>query len=156
MGEGGGIILKSGTRGKFKSDRPVYMVNDFGKSNTTYKYIKSVTLCNERNSTLKKSLIVSSKYDSIITKNGDILSGTILAEQFVLKTSYAGLTIKTTDIESINLEGSGRNIKTVQLRTGDRISGVTEDKTVEIKLPIGSELTLEKDKIKLIDFKKSK
>jgi len=57
------------------------------------------------------------------------------------------------DIRSIDLEGGGHNIETIHLRSGDRISGILKNERLEMKLPIGSSVIFEKDKIKRITFK---
>ena len=151
-----GILeLTSGTKGSYKvyQDENLYFVTEFGKSSLSIKNVKYIGRCqasslNKRNSNLPK------KTDSVLMKNGDVLSGLILTAEFILKSSYADLTIKTADIRRIQLEGGGQNIEIIELRSGDRISGLIKNEHIEIKLPIGPALALEKDKIKLITFKK--
>lgn len=154
---GVGIITsRSGTKASFASCYSLNFISEFGEGYIWMSRLKSVTRCDT--STLNKSNVDVSSYknDVIIMKNGDILSGTILTSQFVLKTSYADLTIEAKDIDNINLEGSGQNIETITLKNGDRISGILKTNIIEIKLPIGTQISVDKDKIKLIRFKKTK
>lgn len=96
---------------------------------------------------------VSSKIDKIVLKNGDSVSGIILTDTFKLKTSYGELEFKSKDIKTINLEGGGNNVDVVMLRVGDKMSGVIINTHIKIRMTNGTEIVIEKDKVKEIIFK---
>jgi len=94
------------------------------------------------------------KYDKVMLKNGDNISGTILNQQFTILTSYAELKFECAKIEKIVLEGDGTNRDTLFLRVGDKMSGVVKEQTVQIKLLSGQTAQIHKDKIKSIQMRK--
>jgi len=150
----GTLKLKSGSTGSFKKDMGSKLVfkTEFGSSYISLYDLKYLGPCDEP-SERKQTTTSSRKADSVLMKNGDILSGSILTQKFKFQSSYAKLTVKSEDIRRIDLEGGGQNIEIIHLRSGDRISGILANEKLEIKLPIGSSVTLEKDKIKIITFK---
>lgn len=88
--------------------------------------------------------------DRILLKNGDIVSGRLLVENFTVKTSYANLSFDIKQVETVILEGGGQNIEVLVLRTGDRLSGVVGPNRIKVKLTGGQETDIEKDKVKEI------
>lgn len=101
------------------------------------------------------SLEQAKKYDSIVLKNGDTVTGTVENKNFTLKSSYSEITFATSEIAKIVLEGAGSNVDVVRLRVGDKISGVVQDEKVAIKLVSGTSIEVEKDKIKEINIKRT-
>ena len=95
------------------------------------------------------------KYDAMILKNGDTITGTIGNESFRLKTSYADLTIKSVEIEKIVFEGAGNNVDVLRMRIGDKLSGVIQDKKIMIELVSGTGVEIDKEKVKEIQMRKS-
>jgi len=154
----GEIILTSGTRGAFKINymNSLNLISQFGKSSIQFHDIKSISRCGIRSGPPGQPHVATPTHDLVIMKNGDILSGQIITRTFNLKSSYADLDIGAPTIEIIDLEGGGQNVDVVQLRSGDRISGVLTNDVIQMRLPIGSEVTLQKDKIKTITFKQKK
>ncbi len=102
--------------------------------------------------TLKESV----KYDAMILKNGDTITGTIENETFKLKTSYSNLTFELSKIAKIVFEGAGSNVDVVRLKVGDKLSGVVQDKKIKIKLVSGTSVEIDKDKVKEIQIRKTK
>ena len=90
--------------------------------------------------------------DTVLMKNGDVISGKLVNENFTIKTSYASISIKTNDISRIVIEGGGANLDMVTLLTGDRLSGMLENEQIVVRLPAGAEITMERDKIKEINI----
>ncbi|MEM4245011.1 MAG: hypothetical protein QXR60_02300 [Candidatus Nanoarchaeia archaeon] len=93
------------------------------------------------------------KFDQIVLKNGDVLSGDVLTGVFFVKTSYGKLELNARDIQTINFEGGGLNIDVVTLRMGDKLSGVVHSDKITIRLRTGAEMSLDKDKVKDVIFK---
>lgn len=87
----------------------------------------------------------------------DVLSGTVLNQDFVISTSYGDVPLKIGEIAQIILEGeTGQgpgNIEQLILRIGDKLSGVVKSDKISIELASGPEISLEKDKIASITFK---
>jgi len=109
-----------------------------------------------------KSTVVATKpnselYDTVYLKNGDVLSGTVLNQDFVISTSYGDVPLKIGEIAQIILEGeTGQgpgNIEQLILRIGDKLSGIVNSAKISIELASGPEISLEKDKIASITFK---
>ena len=88
--------------------------------------------------------------DRILLKNGDTISGRLLVQHFTIKTSYADLTFKLEQIESVILEGAGQNVEMLVLRSGDKLSGLVGPESIKVKLAGGQETEIEKDKIKQV------
>ncbi|MBM3271574.1 MAG: hypothetical protein FJZ01_28395 [Candidatus Sericytochromatia bacterium] len=86
--------------------------------------------------------------DAVRLKNGDTVSGRVLNESFTIKTSYATLTFKRGEVDTITIEGGGNNADEVRLVVGDRVSGVLQDAKVRVRLSGGNTTEVEKDKIK--------
>lgn len=104
--------------------------------------------------TTSESSTSTSEYDSIILKNGDAISGTIINKAWSLKASYGDLNFGSSEIDLIDFEGAGQNIDIISLKLGDKISGVVQNNIINIRLVSGAELKIDKDKIKTIRFKK--
>lgn len=102
--------------------------------------------------TLKEAV----KYDAMILKNGDAVTGTIENERFTVKASYGDMVFETDTIAKIVLEGAGNNIDVIRLKVGDKISGVVQDAKIKIKLVSGGTVEIEKDKVKEIQIRRSK
>lgn len=102
--------------------------------------------------TLKESV----KYDAMILKNADTITGTIENETFRMKTSYGDMTFKSNEIAKVVFEGAGSNVDVVRLKVGDKFSGVVQDKKIKIKLVSGTSVEIDKDKVKEIQIRKTK
>ncbi len=100
------------------------------------------------------SLNVSISTDSIILKNGDVLSGNIITDKYKLHTSYGDFVLNKKEISIIEFEGSGKNIDSVLLKSGDKLSGDFLFDLIEIKLGGSRLATIDKEKIKKIQMKK--
>jgi len=94
--------------------------------------------------------------DTVILRNGDVISGTIISKELKVQTSYASLSFAIPDIAQVIIEGGGRNVDSLQLHSGDRLSGMIQTATIIIELPTGGKVELEKDKIKEIRIVKRK
>jgi hypothetical protein len=103
---------------------------------------------------LPSTASVSSEFDQVILKNGDMISGQVKTRAFSLRAPYGTLSFQTEEIQSIHFEGGGQNTDIVVLRVGDKLSGVIQEKNVTILLRSGGEITFEKDKVKDINLRK--
>ena len=88
--------------------------------------------------------------DRILLKNGDVVSGTLVTQDFQIATDYANLTFRRDSIWSLFLDAGGRGYEIMILRNGDRLSGVMRPVTVKIKLELNEEIEIAKTKIKEI------
>lgn len=96
----------------------------------------------------------TAKFDIVLLKNGDTISGEIKNSILKLRTSYGLLNFKIPQISYIEFEGGGQNIDVIVLRIGDKLSGVVEEQMINVVMSSGTELSLDKEKIKRISFKK--
>ena len=87
--------------------------------------------------------------------NEDIMSGTILTT-INLKTIYGHLEFTPEIIQKIIFENSPHYLDQVILKIGDRMTGNILNKDVTIRMSNGVSITIDRDKIKLIEFLKSR
>jgi hypothetical protein len=86
--------------------------------------------------------------DTIVLKNGDVVTGDIQDDTFTIKTSYAEVTFKRQEVTRITLEGGGANMDALVLAVGDRLSGVLQNPQLTIMLQGGGKVDIARDKIK--------
>ena len=91
-------------------------------------------------------------FDQIQLKNGDIISGQVMAKAFKFRTSYSTLKFRTPQIGYLDFEGMGKSKAVMGLRTGDKLSGVLEVGSISLLMRSGSEVYLNKEMIKKITF----
>ena len=101
-----------------------------------------------------KTAAEATNYDQILLKNADTISGQIKTEAFRLRTSYGDLNFHTPQIAYIDFEGGDQNMDVIVLNIGDRLSGVIETPVITLRTRSGTEVKLDKVKIKRITFKK--
>jgi hypothetical protein len=99
-------------------------------------------------------LVKSFVFDRIFLKNGDVVSGQILKETFKLRTSYGTINFELPQIAYIDFESGGKNTDIVVLKVGDQLSGVLEAPIITLQMQHGTEIELDKEKIKKITFKR--
>ena len=101
--------------------------------------------------------------DRITLKKGDVLTGTVVTDAFSIQSDYTKLTFDRGRIDSIclgfrALSNSGRTREAgtdyVKLRNGDVINGRLLLDTLEVRLADSQALTLEKDLIEEIEFRR--
>lgn len=91
-------------------------------------------------------------FDQVILKNGDTVSGQVLTKAFKMRTAYATLSFETRQIGFIDFGGKDPTGDVMFLRVGDRLSGTLEGQSIKLLMRSGAELSLQKDKIKKINF----
>jgi len=96
------------------------------------------------------------KYDSIVLKNGDTVTGIIENKNFTVKSSYGTVPFESSKIAKIVFEGSGSNVDVIRLKVGDKLSGVVQDEKITVKLVSGTSIDLAKDKVKEINIRREK
>ena len=101
------------------------------------------------------TLAQAAKYDTVVLRNGDTVTGEVQNDTFAIKTSYASLEFHRDKLAKVDMEGAGANLDIVTLRVGDKISGVLETSVIRLKLVAGQETELDKDKIKTIRFRRA-
>ena len=90
--------------------------------------------------------------DSVTLRNGDMLSGSILTDEFTVQASYGTLTFTSEQLTSIRIEDAAGKTDQFVLKVGDRVSGVLQNTTLEMTLTTGATITLEKGNIASITF----
>jgi len=90
------------------------------------------------------------KFDRIILKNGDNLSGKLQAKTFALKTSYGAFNFEAPQIAYIDFDAKGKDVDVVVLKIGDRLSGTVHAEPIKFLLRSGKEVNLEIEAIKKI------
>jgi len=94
------------------------------------------------------------RYDLLILRNGDNLTGSILNESFTIETTYATLSFPKNEIKRIIFESEKAEIQIMELGRGDILRGVIKDEVINIDIPSAGENPIEQDKIREIDFAK--
>ena len=101
--------------------------------------------------------------DRITLKKGDELTGTVVTDAFSIQADHTKLTFARKRIDSIclgfrALSNTGRTREAgtdyVKLRNGDVVNGKLLLDTIEIRLPDSQQLTLEKDLLEEIEFRR--
>ena len=95
-----------------------------------------------------------SKYDLMILRNGDNLSGTILNESFTIQTTYTTLSFPKDEIKRMLFESAQADIQIMELLRGDILQGVIQDEIINIDIPSAGKTPIEQDKIREINFAK--
>lgn len=90
----------------------------------------------------------------IILRNGETLTGQVTTREFSIKTSYAELTFKKSEIVHIHFENPPQFTQDeMLLLASDVLKGVVSPATVTIKLgSSGQTVKLSKDKIHTVMF----
>lgn len=89
-----------------------------------------------------------SQDDIIVLKNQDKITGQVQNKSFTIKTSYATLTFDRDKIDHIVLEGDGKSVDEVVLKTGDKLRGRLLDANITMEISSGPTAELDKDKVK--------
>ena len=91
--------------------------------------------------------------DILLLRNGDQLTGTILNENFSLRTSYASLQFHNRILAGVDLEGGSNNIERIVTVNGNQFSGFIDDPVVVFKLQAGATIQIRREKILKIVFR---
>lgn len=94
------------------------------------------------------------KYDKIVMRNGDTVSGQVMNASLHLKTSYGAPEFQTSSINHIQMEGADSKTDSLELRNGDRLSGTLTDENFTIKLKTGQMMAIKKKDIASIAFRR--
>jgi hypothetical protein len=154
------VTFKDGSTDRFSiqskknasKDYYVSGVSKHGPWKIAMNQVKRINFMGEKGTTISSAVAVD--VDKIIMKNGDILSGKITTPDLTLKASYGDLVFLRKDIRSINFEGGGSNTDSVVLKAGDKMSGQILNNSIAITLTNKAKITIDKEKVKQIVFKK--
>ena len=91
--------------------------------------------------------------DILLLRNGDKLTGTVVNENFSIRTSYAHIVIESKYIAGINLEGGANNIESIITVNNNRFSGFIDDAFISFKLTGGPQLEIRREKVLKIVFR---
>ena len=91
--------------------------------------------------------------DILLLKNGDKLTGTVLNENFSIRTSYAHIVVESKYIAGINLEGGANNIESIITVNNNRFSGLIDDAFISFKLTSGLQLEIGREHLLKIIFR---
>ncbi len=91
--------------------------------------------------------------DILLLRNGDKLTGTVVNENFSIRTSYAHIVIESKYIAGINLEGGANNIESIITVNNNRFSGFIDDAFISFKLTNGPQLEIRREKVLKIVFR---
>lgn len=88
-----------------------------------------------------------SSTDILLLRNGDKLTGTILNENFSIRTSYAQIKLNNKIIAGIDLEGGANNIESVITVNNNKFSGFIDDPIFVFKLQSGPQIQIRREKV---------
>ncbi|MBI9019609.1 MAG: hypothetical protein JEZ07_20350 [Phycisphaerae bacterium] len=94
------------------------------------------------------------KYDNIVLRNGDKISGQVMNASLHLKTSYGSLEFKTSTMAYIKFEGADSKTDAMELRNGDKLTGNLNDETFTINMKAGQIIPVKKKDISSITFRR--
>ena len=150
------VVFKDGKKDIFNLNlhrKRMKGISKYGPWNSGYSNVAKIEFISPIGSPFPV-LSESSEFDQIILKNGDIITGSIKNDIFTLRTSYGTLQFEAKKIQNINFEGGGQNIDVVILKIGDKMSGVIQEPDIMVHSSTGAEITLDKEKVKDINFRK--
>ncbi|MCX7007092.1 MAG: hypothetical protein NTY53_07555, partial [Kiritimatiellaeota bacterium] len=75
--------------------------------------------------------------DVVTLRNGDVISGRVGNEVFSIRTSYASLSFKVTEIARIQFQTAATKADDMELRVGDRLAGALVDTEIKVTLKAG-------------------
>lgn len=98
----------------------------------------------------------SNTEDIIYFRNNDVLRGKILNSTINISTPYGNVPVQTKRIAGASFEGSNSNTETLVTTNWNRFSGIVTDRSLQFKIGTSdAELTIRKEKIRFIIFRKS-
>jgi hypothetical protein len=149
------IIFHDGRKDIFYLQNPFWLHGKFKYGNWKM-FILSASKIEFTPSTTSQTKLqtVSSEFDRIFFKDGDVISGQVQTDAFKLRASYGNLSFETAEISYIEFESGGQSIDIVVLKNGDRLSGIVEEPIVTVLQTSGTRMDLDKEDIKKITFKK--
>ncbi len=140
----------SGDVGKPWEETPEPARNDPGNpQRINQKYNTSVL----QEITVVLDLERPSDTDILLLRNGDKLTGTVLNENFSIRTSYASLKFNNRILAGIDLEGGSNNIERIVTVNDNRFSGFIDDPVVVFKLQTGATIEIRREKILKVIFR---
>lgn len=89
----------------------------------------------------RKDAVSAESYDKIMLYDGDIISGRVQNDEFVVVTPYARLNLNRKDIKRIETDTSGKR-RVVELYSGDRLTGTMPDAELKVILKVGGGLAV--------------
>lgn len=93
--------------------------------------------------------------DVIYLDNGDVISGTILNREFLWSATFATVRVERRDVARMTLQREDTVFGLIELRNGDKYTGILETTPLEIELTIGAKITVESKNIKAVRFGKA-
>lgn len=92
------------------------------------------------------------EHDVAKLKNGDVFNGQVTNPKITVKTSYATIPCKISDIATIEFIGDKKIVTKITLRNGNTMQGILLDEDLVINLDYGPEVTIYKDRFDVIKF----
>ncbi len=89
----------------------------------------------------------SADSDMLILRNGDRLVGTILNDEFGIRTFYGQLNFKSHLVAGIDLEGDASNIEAIVTVNNNRFSGFLEYPVFSVKLDSGPMVQVRRERV---------
>lgn len=163
----GEITFTDERKGLFESDLNLHLLKDDKKDSLSLADVRSITRCDAEVSAKTSSggrekttapildkQTGSGDMDSVRLINGDILNGTVTTSDFKWEAPYASLAFKREQIQAITLRSNEKHNGLLELRSGDRISGILMDKYIEITLEYGQRVPLATEMLESVHFRK--
>jgi len=95
-------------------------------------------------------------YDTVVLKNSDKVTGTVLNDTFTIMTPYTNVALKRDDISEIKIDFEHENNDVITLDTGGLMEGTIEETVLSVKLVSGKIISLEKKACKNITLYKKR
>ena len=93
--------------------------------------------------------------DIILLRSLHNIHGYVQTKVFKVRTPYGNLNFESSQISYISFDGKGKNIDFIVLKNGDTLRGAVETESVKFLTNSGTEMNLDRKKIKRISFKGS-
>lgn len=93
---------------------------------------------------------LAAEVDVVNLRNGQVLTGQVVGQTLSITTSYAAVKLKVTDIARIQIGNPSTQSDEIQLKAGDRLSGVIVEEAITLRQGDGSETVLKKSAIERV------
>jgi hypothetical protein len=142
--------------------------SDFGQVSIPFEKVKKVSLSlgvveekKKEDLSVKETVLpagsLSQELDRITLRNGDILTGGLVAESLTIRTIYGTVVFKKTDIARVSFGKGAKIQKDVEKdmlfsKYGDKLSGTIPDSYLKMKLRTDTSVSIPREHIQEIEF----
>jgi hypothetical protein len=123
-------------------------------SKTAFKPVYIVIICLLLEICTTSSAGAADVYDTVVLKNGDKITGTLLTDTFTITTPYSAVPLEKDKISEIKINPENKGHDVIALKAGGLVEGTIEELSFSFKTASGENITIEKKECKIIILNK--